>query len=296
MPEGHTIHRLAGQHQRWFGGQRLHVSSPQGRFTGADHIDGQVLESTDAWGKHLFHHWSGGGIVHVHLGLFGRFRSRRPPIPEPRPTVRMRLLSPDRALDLTGPTACALISAADKQAITDRLGPDPLRDDADPDRAWQALQRRRIGIGQAIMDQRVVAGVGNVYRAEVLLAHGLHPAIPAREIDAATWRAMWITLQRWMRAGVRSGRIVTTDLPGNSPRRRTACAERVNVYGQRACGLCHGPVRDWQLAGRRAWVCERCQPAPGHWQKPWTGEEESISESSGSAPHQSGAERGHQHE
>ena len=69
MPEGHTLHRLARLHQQRFGRAPVTVSSPQGRFAdGAAAIDGRVLSKADAWGKHLFHHYAGGAVVHVHLG------------------------------------------------------------------------------------------------------------------------------------------------------------------------------------------------------------------------------------
>lgn len=74
MPEGHTLHRLARLHQRRFGGAAVAVSSPQGRFAGpAAAVNGQVLRKSSAWGKHLFHHYANGPIVHVHLGLYGTF-------------------------------------------------------------------------------------------------------------------------------------------------------------------------------------------------------------------------------
>ncbi|MCX6481067.1 MAG: Fpg/Nei family DNA glycosylase, partial [Mycobacterium sp.] len=81
MPEGHTLHRLARLHQRRFAGAPVRVSSPQGRFTDAAALDGQVLKKASAWGKHLFHHYETGAIVHIHLGLYGTFRESRTPMP-----------------------------------------------------------------------------------------------------------------------------------------------------------------------------------------------------------------------
>ena len=73
MPEGHTLHRLARLHQRKFGRAPVIVSSPQGRFAdGAAAVSGRVLKKASAWGKHLFHHYEGGRVVHVHLGLYGK--------------------------------------------------------------------------------------------------------------------------------------------------------------------------------------------------------------------------------
>jgi endonuclease-8 len=245
MPEGHTIRRLALEHGDLFGGQRVAVSSPQGRFLDATYVDGAELEATDAWGKHLFHEYEGGRIVHVHLGLYGKFTTWLDGAPPPKETVRMRIAGDRAVVDLIGATVCELLDPTGKQAVLDRLGADPLRPDADPDHAWRALQRRRISIGQALLDQTVVAGVGNVYRAEALKAHGIHPLRPANEITEAEWKALWKTLVKLLRKGVREGRISG----------RT-------IYKQDACETCGGPVRRWDLAGRWAYACESCQPQP----------------------------------
>ena len=87
MPEGHTLHRLARLHQKRYAGGPVAVSSPQGRFTDAAAVDGAVLRRASAWGKHLFHHYAHGPVVHVHLGLYGVFteweRTEGEPVPEP---------------------------------------------------------------------------------------------------------------------------------------------------------------------------------------------------------------------
>jgi endonuclease-8 len=132
VPEGHTLHRLARLHQRRYAGSAVQVSSPQGRFVDAERLDGLTFLRASAWGKHLFHHYDGGPIVHVHLGLYGTFREHRTPMPQPRGAVRMRIIGTDYGTDLRGPTACEVIDEAQVSAILDRLGPDPLRSDADP--------------------------------------------------------------------------------------------------------------------------------------------------------------------
>ena len=127
MPEGHTIHRTARDHHRLFAGSQLAVSSPQGRFRlGARKLDGQVLASVEAYGKHLFYLWER-AILHVHLGLYGKFRQHRCPPPAPRGAVRLRVIGYERAFDLNGPTACEIISQKALDAVHNRLGPDPLR-------------------------------------------------------------------------------------------------------------------------------------------------------------------------
>jgi endonuclease-8 len=244
VPEGHVVHRLAADHLALLGGGPVSVRSPQGRFPDAALVDGAELVATDAWGKHLFHEYEGDRIVHVHLGIYGKFTAHvaPAPVPPPRGTCRMRLAGERATVDLVGPTTCELLDAEGKAAVVARLGPDPLRPGADPERAWQALRRRRATIGQALLDQSVVAGVGNVYRAEVLLAHGIHPSRPAASISHDEFRALWKTLRASLRRGVREGRIATRD-----------------VYRQDTCRRCGGPVRRYDLAGRWAYACATCQ-------------------------------------
>ena len=264
MPEGHTIHRLARDLAADLRGSVVRASSPQGRFADeAAAISGRVLERTDAYGKHLFLTVEGGLVVHVHLGLYGTFRRFPQPLREPVGALRLRLEGEAVGWDLRGATACELISPVGVKAIMARLGPDPIRRDAVPERAWSALRRRRSSIGQALMDQAVVAGVGNVYRAEVLFASGIHPLVPAGDVGRGEWDAMWAWLVAALRRGVKERRIVTVDPKEvGKPRSRMTAAESRYVYRQEHCLRCATPVRRWDLAGRWAYACERCQPPP----------------------------------
>src|ERR1700722_2805457 len=101
MPEGHTIHRLALDHTKLLAGQRVGVTSPQGRFAdGAARVDGARLDRVTAYGKHLFYQWSTGDVIHVHLGLIGKFFTYPMPAPAPRDTVRLRLTGAGTTVDL----------------------------------------------------------------------------------------------------------------------------------------------------------------------------------------------------
>jgi endonuclease-8 len=265
MPEGHTIHRLAADHRAALGGRPVRVSSPQGRFAdGAALVDGTVLEGVDAHGKHLFYEFGGDRLVHVHLGLFGKVWPLPVPPPSTHRAVRMRLVGETTAFDLTGPTACDVLDPAGRDAIVARLGPDPLRRDADPERAWAAIRRRRSPIGQALMDQSVLSGIGNVYRAEVLFLHGVHPLVPCTAVDRETWDAMWRWLVAALKRGVKEQRILTVDAKEiGKPKSRITRAEATYVYKQEHCRRCGTAVRRWELAGRWAYACESCQPLAG---------------------------------
>ncbi|MEW2517945.1 Fpg/Nei family DNA glycosylase [Actinacidiphila alni] len=270
MPEGHTIHRLAADHRDRFGGRTVRASSPQGKFSdSAALLDRQVMTGTEAHGKHLFLGFGATGWVHVHLGLIGKVTFGDGKAPPATGTVRLRLANGAHWADLRGPAACELITEPEKRAIHDRLGPDPLRPDDDPDAVWRRLSRSRISVAALLMDQKVIAGVGNVYRAEVLFRHGVDPFLPGRELPRETWDAMWSDLVTLMREGVRTNRIDTVrpehepEAMGRPPRKDDHGGE-VYVYRRtgQPCLVCGGEIRTQPLAARNLFWCPVCQP--GH--------------------------------
>lgn len=263
MPEGHTIHRLARQHQQTFGGQVVHAASPQGRFVeGAALIDGRVLRRTEAFGKHLLHHYAGGVLLHVHLGLYGKFVTGTGSPPAPRGALRLRLSAESHWADLRGPTACELLEPAERAALLTRLGPDPLRRDAEPSRALARIVRSRTSVAALLMDQTVIAGIGNVYRAELLFRHRLNPFLPGRDLGETQWASLWADLVVLMAAGVRTGRIVTI-LPEDRPRKRGILTREESGYVYRRdglpCRVCGTEIRSELLVGRNLFWCPHCQ-------------------------------------
>lgn len=260
MPEGHTIHRLARDHTRDLAGRPLMVTSPQGRAAAtAAALDGGAMERVDAHGKHLLYRWSTGDTLHVHLGLYGKFRRLSSPPPAPRGALRLRMEGEPWTADLRGPIACELVDPAREQLLLARLGPDPLRRDGGPERFAANLRRRRIPIGAALMDQEVIAGIGNVFRAEVLLLEGIDPRRPARDLSAEEARAVWDTSKRLLTAAVRANRIVTRPRrPGRKG--RIPREEAVHVYRRASCARCDGPVEVYELAHRTMHACPACQP------------------------------------
>lgn len=246
----------------------VRATSPQGRFAaGAARLDGQVLLGVDAVGKHLWYRFAAdprpqarpphpGDLLHVHLGLFGRFGLFAPgTAPTPTPGTRLALTAADgTTLHLAGATAVELLDPPKEQAILARLGPDPLRVGARGLAVFQAnLARRRTPIGAALLDQQVVAGLGNVYRAEVCFLCGIHPDRPADHLTADEVACLWRTIVTQLRAGLRRGRIVTT---GRSS------ADQVFVYRRAGlpCLRCGTPIASWDLAARTISACPTCQP------------------------------------
>ncbi|MEO9246385.1 DNA-formamidopyrimidine glycosylase family protein [Citricoccus nitrophenolicus] len=315
MPEGHSIHRLARQFTDVFAGQRLRVSSPQGRFeAGARLLDSQVLRGARAHGKHLFLDFGDPGatdgdarrVLRVHLGLYGAFSfggdetfrgassigaPRRmgetdtfeaPPDapehddgpalayagpPEPVGQVRVRLVSDHGWADLRGPSACEVITPAEAAAVVDRLGPDPLGPEPGPERFLERVSGRGVALGQLLMDQAVLAGVGNIYRAESLFRQGLDPWLPGKRLGRPAGAALWEDLVTLMQDGVRDGKIITT-----RPEHRGALTEEGDpaplwpdnayyVYQRDGldCRVCGAEVRRATMQGRSLFWCPRCQ-------------------------------------
>ncbi|MFI7483044.1 Fpg/Nei family DNA glycosylase [Kocuria sp. M1R5S2] len=294
MPEGHSVHRLARQFSDCFAGQALAVSSPQGRFAdGAAVLDGAVLEGARAHGKQLFLDFAGDRVLRSHLGLYGAwsfggtegFRGAssigaprrigereahdddavagplRPP--PPVGAVRVRLVGDEGWADLRGPAQCVLETRAEAEAARARLGPDPLDPLADPASFVAAVRRSRRPVGALLMDQAVVAGVGNIFRAESLFRRGIDPATPGRTLDDAVLLGLWTENVTLMRTGVRLGRIVTTD-PADRPgvAEDQAWPEHAHLVYRRTglpCRRCGAPVAGRELEGRALYWCPGCQ-------------------------------------
>lgn len=261
VPEGHILHRLARDHDRDLARRPVTASAGQTRFAdGVRRLDGQILRRAEAWGKHLFHDYESGDVLHVHLGLIGLF-TRRTATEPPSPSVRLRLSVDDIAWDLTGPMTCALITPDEKAAVTAKLGPDPLRRNPRPERFRDALARSRRPIGLLLMEQAVIAGIGNVYRSEILNIVGIDPRRPANRITDDEANTIWSETVRQLRLGARRGQIVTMDRSEyRKPLAELDHLEALYVYKKDHCGRCGTELDVYELAGRTTWSCPRCQP------------------------------------
>ena len=211
MPEGNEIHRWAERHFAAFGGRAVRVDGPQGRFTDAAVIDGRKLQRVMAVGKHLGYDFGRDRILHVHLGLQGDFTEGSGPLPAVRGALRLRMwnaaavkrpagpdtskphrwyseddgsdnLAPEKVawVELRGPMDCSIYSQEMWEKLLMRLGPDPLNGDG-PERFFERVRKSRKTIGELLMDQSVAAGVGNIFRAELLYRARLSPFTSGRQ-------------------------------------------------------------------------------------------------------------------
>lgn len=181
--------------------------------------------------------------------------------PEPVGAVRVRLLTHDTVADLRGPTACEVLSPEEVQAVIARLGPDPLVDPGkrSEDRFVAVVRKKPTPIGLLLMDQSVVSGIGNVYRAELLFRARLNPHTPGRDVPEETVRGLWQDWTKLLKLGVQHGQMMTMDGLG-AKQKAAALAHRVDrhwVYHRAGlpCRVCGTPIAVEAAAGRKLYWC-----------------------------------------
>ena len=265
MPEGNETHRWAELHASMFAGKKVSVDSPQGRFTGAGLVDGRVLQNVIAVGKHLGYDFGmiqrERRIVHVHMGLYGDFAEGKQPMPAERGALRMRIWDKTNWLELRGPTNCAVWSEAQWQTLLDRLGPDPLNKDK-PAKFLERVIKRKTPIGAMLMDQSIIAGVGNIYRAELLFRQKVSPFRPGHDVPEPVLKSLWKDACVLMPDGMVDRRIVTTRPKDRPHKTGPALKEEAHyVYRRqgRPCFLCGTKIETKLFGGRNLFWCPNCQ-------------------------------------
>ncbi|GLI28725.1 hypothetical protein ARHIZOSPH14_29670 [Agromyces rhizosphaerae] len=185
--------------------------------------------------------------------------------PEPVGQVRVRLLTDTVCADLRGPTACEVRDSAEIEQTVAKLGPDPLVDDTDAaeQRFTEVVRRKPTPIGLLLMDQSVVSGIGNVYRAELLYRARLDPHTPGKLVPEETVRALWRDWAHLLRIGVETGQMMTMD--GLDPDAwRAAMADRADrhwVYKREGlpCRTCGTNIVLEEMGARKLYWCPTCQ-------------------------------------
>ena len=171
--------------------------------------------------------------------------------------MRVRLVSRAHVVDINGPTICKILDEDEFIKLLDRIGPDVLRYDANPDLAFDKIARSCAPIGSLIMNQSVMAGIGNIYRSEILWRQAIHPETPGKKIDRKTFNQIWADAVALLKIGVEQNAIITVDNARPSKKRY---GENVNIFAKTKCPVCEGDIRRFHISGRRAFVCEVCQP------------------------------------
>jgi endonuclease-8 len=263
VPEGNEIHRYAELQSKQFAGTVVQVDAPNGRFAeGARQLDKRKLRAVEGFGKHLFYDFGKDRQLHVHLGLYGKFRDGEMPYPEARGALRIRISNMRHWLELRGPTACDVLTNERREKLLGRIGPDPLRDDADLSRVIARITRSRAPMAALLMDQSVVGGIGNIYRAELLYRARISPFAKGNEVKAEQLTALWKDARTLMRDGMVDRRIVTTrpsDRP--HPKGKARRFETHYVYRRQGqpCFICSTEIRMQEFVGRKLYWCGTCQ-------------------------------------
>ncbi len=293
MPEGNEIHRWAERHEAAFAGKPVMVDGPQGRFTDGAMLSGRKLVRVRAQGKHLGYEFGKDLILHVHLGLQGDFTEGSGPLPEVRGALRLRLwsaakvklpavpgeskrhgwyssddgtghLAPEEVawVELRGPTDCSVWSEEQWETLLGRLGVDALNGDA-PDKAFAKIAKSKKAIGLLLMEQDVFAGIGNIYRAELLYRARQSPFTAGKDVAPAVLQKIWKDMGPLMRAGMVDRRIVTT-LPKDRPHKtgKAQVGEEHYVYRRngKPCWVCGAKVMKQEgFGGRNLFWCPVCQ-------------------------------------
>lgn len=295
MVEGHGCHRVVAAHRRLLLGHVFQATSPNGRFLeGAKLIDGKRLARVEAVGKNLFYFWTPAAILpgtppppvvkrgtgkrkpieiatsseetvvmHVHFGMSGAFSVSPFPGKVATPTTRLFLVNKERNLTASlSAMTCVHGGLELFEGKLEALGPDPLREDADKERLWGKMQATSKAIGQILMDQSCVAGIGNIYRAEILFKSGVHPEQPANTVAHAAFETLWMHSVLLLQRGFTSGSILTVD-PSEASRLGPPWTRRY-IYNHSHCGRCGSRIQNWSMAGRTVYCCPSCQPlSPG---------------------------------
>ena len=264
MPEGHTVHRIANQFADLFVGLPIAISSPQGRFTQESKaISGQVLRRAYAVGKQMFLEFDNDLTLRIHLGIYGKWQFHQSKTqPQIVGQVRARFSNGSTHVDLRGPTVCEVIEKPEVDAVLRRLGPDPLNPNPksiESNRFVSKVLSSSTEIGRLLMNQDVISGIGNVYRAELLFRHSIEPHIRGKALTSDQVQALWDDSVKLLRIGVKTGFMITRDeLFAKHPSKE----DRNWVYKRegKPCRQCQTEIKIELMAARKLYWCPTCQP------------------------------------
>jgi DNA-formamidopyrimidine glycosylase len=262
MPEGHTVQRTANWFNEHLKGQKVKVDSPQGRFSSdAKRINNRVLVNARAIGKQLFLDFDNDLTCRIHLGIYGKWRYSQPFHNEIVGEVRARFYTKAALADLRGPTYCQVIASEDMVHLQNKLGPDPTNPDPrklNQKRFIERVSKSKSPIGLLLMNQTVISGIGNVYRAEILFRAGIDPHTPGSNLLVSQITELWLDSVKLMKIGVQKGAMVTRE---EQLKKKGISPERNYVYKREGlkCFRCKGTVVIEVMATRKLYWCPGCQ-------------------------------------
>lgn len=261
MPEGDTIYRTAVQLSRVLDGEAIVQASSRRDATLAGSLVGRTVSTTEACGKHLLMFLDDGGAIHSHMGMTGSWHIYQPGQTWQKPAkwAELVLELPRATCVCFTPKLLELLTAAGvrRHPQLSRLGPDLLSPGFSPTKALPRIRRHdRTTLGEAIMNQTLVCGIGNVYKSEILFLEKLSPFQQVGSLDDAGWVHLLERVRGLMRK----------NLEGYSRRTRFGPdGQRLWVYGRQGepCLVCGATIRMQRQgdAGRSTYWCPSCQPA-----------------------------------
>ena len=268
MVEGHGVRRVCIRHLKLLLNKKFKADSPNGRFTqGAKLISNQKLHRIESIGKNLFYFFGKKNspiVVHIHFGMSGRFlNAPLNDLPKPTPTTRLRLVSSkkDNIGALLSAMTCNYGGLDLYEEKKQKLGQDPLREDADKKiffgcTKYGTKSQQKAVIGDVLMDQSKIAGVGNIYRAEILYKARVHPLTRVNSLTDAQLSDVWYHSVDLLQRGFRDGSILTID--SNDKAKPSFDGRRRYIYNQSKC-LCGHTINSFSMKGRTCYVCNACQ-------------------------------------
>jgi endonuclease-8 len=169
------------------------------------------------------------------------------------------MIGSDTTIDLNGPTTCAVIGLEQKAELIAKLGPDPLAGGKKSD-VWKLVSQSSKPIGALLLDQSIVAGVGNIFRAEVLFETRTDPRVAGNAMTPETFDDVWKSLSKMMKVGLKYGKIISvTAKEAGMPLAKVDGKDRLRIYGKTDCPNCGAPIETIEIASRKLYVCRPCQ-------------------------------------
>lgn len=232
-----------------------------------DEICTQELACIERRGKYMIWQFAGPRAVIVHLGMSGRFRCVESCVAyDTHDHVVFMLDNAHQVRYQDSRRFGFLLTVGDgdwqRHPLLASLGPEPLLQ-LDAIRLWRLAQHRRTPVKSFVMDQTVIAGLGNIYASEALFAAGIHPARPAGNIKKTDWQRLATSITVTLRQAVDAGGTTLRDGGFYSPAGDYGEFQvDLKVYGRegQACMVCQTPIARQGIGGRSSYFCPRCQP------------------------------------